>query len=154
MAIRNSAKAVIIENSKVLLTKNKDEDGYFYLFPGGGQEKGEVLPETLTRECIEEIGEYVEVKDLLHIREYVGKNHEYAHFDRHAHRIEYYFICHIVPSQNSPLVPSNPDSHQVGIEWVPVQDLLKYRLYPKAIRECIQDFERNKRNAVYLGDIN
>ena len=39
MAIRNSAKAIIIQGEKVLLTKNQDNDGYFYLFPGGNMVK-------------------------------------------------------------------------------------------------------------------
>ncbi|MDF2682566.1 MAG: hydrolase [Brevibacillus sp.] len=39
--IRNSAKAVITQNEKILLTKNRDEFGFFYLFPGGGQDHGE-----------------------------------------------------------------------------------------------------------------
>jgi len=55
--IRNSAKAVIIKDGKVLLTQNIDEEGLFYLFPGGGQEKGETLHEAVVRECIEELGE-------------------------------------------------------------------------------------------------
>lgn len=154
MSIRNSAKAIIIKDSKVLLTKNMDEEGHFYLFPGGGQDHGEVLSDTVKRECIEEIGENVEVKDLLHIREYIGKNHEHAYFDSHVHQIEYYFICHINTKQKAPSVPSNPDSHQVGIEWVRIKDLLDYRIYPKEIRKYIQDYENEKRNTVYLGDIN
>jgi hypothetical protein len=48
--IRNSSKAVIIQNHQVLLTKNKDDWGYFYLFPGGGQEAGETLIEAVYRD--------------------------------------------------------------------------------------------------------
>ena len=87
MNIRNSAKAIIMSDNKVLLTKNVDDDGYFYLFPGGGQEHGETLHETVTRECMEEIGEQVDVGDLVHIREYIGKNHEYASFDSDFHHV-------------------------------------------------------------------
>ncbi|ANU11488.1 MutT/NUDIX family protein [Planococcus antarcticus DSM 14505] len=154
MSIRNSAKAIIIKDSKILLTKNIDQEGHFYLFPGGGQDHGEVLSDTVKRECLEEIGENVKVKDLLHIREYIGKNHEHAHFDSHVHQIEYYFVCHISTEQNISSVPSNPDSHQVGIEWVPIQDLMDFRIYPKGIRKYIQEYKDKKRNTVYLGDIN
>lgn len=73
MLIRNSAKAVILKDSKVLLTKNIDDEGFFYLFPGGGQDHIETLPETVKRECLEEIGQQVEVGELLHLREYIGK---------------------------------------------------------------------------------
>ena len=138
----------------LLLTKNVDQEGHFYLFPGGGQEHGEVLTETVARECIEEVGENVEVKNLLHIREYIGQNHEHASFDSHVHQVEYYFVCRIKRKFTLAPMFSNPDIHQVGIEWVPIQDLLNYRIYPKEIRKYIQDFEQNKVNDVYLGDIN
>lgn len=154
MFIRNSAKAIILKDSEVLLTKNEDDEGFFYLFPGGGQEHGETLPETLIRECLEEIGKQVDVADLLHIREYIGKNHEHAHFDGHVHQVEYYFICHTKTEQDLPLMPTNPDGHQVGIEWIPVRHLMEYRIYPKEIRKYIQEFETGKRNRIYLGDIN
>lgn len=154
MSIRNSAKAIIIKDSKLLLTKNIDEEGYFYLFPGGGQNHGEVLSDTLKRECIEEIGRNVEVKNLLHIREYIGKNHEHAHFDKDVHQIEYYFVCHFSTDQVHVSVPTKPDSHQVGVEWISIQDLLEYRIYPKGLRNYIQEYVCGKQNPVYLGDIN
>lgn len=56
MYIRNSAKAIIINEDKILLTKNQDNEGYFYLYPGGGQEYRETLHDALIRECIEEVG--------------------------------------------------------------------------------------------------
>ena len=44
MPIRNSAKAIIMNGEQVLLTKNHDdEQAFFYLFPGGGQEHGKTL---------------------------------------------------------------------------------------------------------------
>jgi len=45
--IRNSVKAIIIVDGKLLLTKNQDIEGYFYLCPGGGQEHGETFHKTL-----------------------------------------------------------------------------------------------------------
>ncbi|MGM7637176.1 NUDIX domain-containing protein [Bacillus sp. Hm123] len=151
MSIRNSAKAIIIEGDKVLLTKNQDDEGYFYLFPGGGQEHGETIHQALVRECIEEVGKEVDIGELLHIREYIGKNHEHASFDFHAHQVEYYFICYLVGDDHK---PTNPDSHQVGIEWIPVHDLLQYKIYPKEIRKHIIKYVNNEKSPVYLGDVN
>lgn len=53
--IRNSAKAIIMEDEKILLTVNKDDAGLFYLCPGGGQEHSESLRQAVIRECLEEI---------------------------------------------------------------------------------------------------
>ncbi|WP_039862898.1 NUDIX domain-containing protein [Planococcus donghaensis] len=153
MHIRNSAKAVIEKEGHVLLTKNIDSEGIFYLFPGGGQEHGEVLVQTIKRECLEEIGYQVIVGELLHIREYIGKNHEHAH-DRDFHQIEFYFVCTIDAQAVEVPIPSNPDSHQIGSEWVAISKLQEYRIYPKEIRLPIQQFAHAKKIAVYLGDIN
>lgn len=60
--IRNSVKAIIIVDGKLLLTKNQDDEGYFYLCPGGGQEHGETFHKTLQRECLEEIGSSVQIE--------------------------------------------------------------------------------------------
>ncbi|WP_028391001.1 NUDIX hydrolase [Bacillus cihuensis] len=32
---------------------------------------------------------------------------------------------------------TNPDSHQVGLEWIYISDLLQYRIYPKELRKYI-----------------
>lgn len=87
--IRNSAKAIIIYDGKVLLTKNKDQEGFFYLFPGGGQEHGEQLSDALKRECMEEIGCHIRVHDLTYVREYIGKNHQFAEWDADVHQVEF-----------------------------------------------------------------
>lgn len=154
MNIRNSAKAVILQDKKVLLTKNKDVEGFFYIFPGGGQDHGEALSYTVKRECLEEVGALVEVRQLLHIREYIGKNHEHQTFDSGVHRIEYYFFAELQNDESEWARPTNPDSHQVGVEWVEVAKLSDYRIYPKAIVPAIQNFVENKKAAVYLGDVN
>jgi len=146
--IRNSAKAVIIKDGKVLLTQNIDEEGLFYLFPGGGQEKGETLHEAVVRECIEELGEQVEALDLLHIREYIGENHEYAIHDADVHQIEFYFECRLLGRRGE---ATQPDPYQTGIEWVPLADLENHRVYPKAIRPVLS---ARSEKLVYLGDVN
>ncbi|WP_054704232.1 NUDIX domain-containing protein [Bacillus sp. JCM 19041] len=153
MHIRNSAKAIIIKEDKLLLTKNQDKEGYFYLFPGGGQEHGETLHYALQRECLEEAGYEVEVNNLLHIREYIGKNHEHAAFDFDVHQIEYYFVCALTGNKQQQ-VPKNPDAHQVGIEWVSINDLLSYRIYPKQLRKYVIKYLTGESSSVYLGDIN
>lgn len=154
MNIRNSAKAIIIDGEKVLLTKNQDDDGYFYLFPGGGQEHGETLHEALKRECIEELGHQVDIEELLHIREYIGRNHEHKSFDAHVHQVEFYFACKLVSETNRIMEPTNPDNDQVGIEWLKISDLENYRFYPKKIREHIVKYFNSEKSKVYLGDTN
>lgn len=146
--IRNSAKAVIIQNGRILLTKNADREGFFYLFPGGGQEKYEELKDTLVRECVEEIGCDVQVKDIMFIREYIGKNHQFAEWDADVHQMEFYFECEMEPKEcvsNG----NNPDEAQVGVEWIELKRLSEIRVYPDSLVKPLMEGIRTPR---YLGD--
>ncbi|UII57581.1 NUDIX domain-containing protein [Cytobacillus spongiae] len=151
MNIRNSAKAIIIKENQLLLTKNVDEEGFFYLYPGGGQEHGETLHQAVVRECIEETGSRVEAQELVFVREYIGKNHEHAHFDSKVHQVEFYFRCQLIEHGET---PHHPDSHQVGMEWVPMEELSEIRVYPKELSKFVLARIRRDDASVYLGDIN
>jgi 8-oxo-dGTP diphosphatase len=154
MGIRNSAKAVIVQDDMIVAIKKKDKDGYYYILPGGGQEHGENLHETLKRECIEEINVEVEIGDLLFIREYIGKNHEHSKFDSEVHQTEYMFLCKIKEGSKDIRNGIVPDDGQLGVEWLPLSGLLEYRLYPQSMRKYIVDYIAGKEHPVYLGDIN
>ncbi len=149
--IRNSAKAIIIKDNRVLLTKNIDDAGFFYLFPGGGQEFREELHETVVRECIEEVGCKIAVGELVFIREYISKNHEFAKWDTNLHQVEFYFGCSLLSEDETIRNGKIPDTNQVGVEWIPIINLCDIRLYPK---ELAAKIKRNISKPVYLGDVN
>lgn len=54
--IRTSAKAVIIQNGKLLAIKLNDGKEEWYILPGGGQDCEETLPQAVEREVREEAG--------------------------------------------------------------------------------------------------
>lgn len=149
--IRNSAKAVIVQDGRLLVIRLEDQYGDAYVFPGGGQEKGEELKDAVARECLEEIGQAVDVGELLHIREYIGKNHEFAEWDADVHQVEFYFECRMIDPKATIFEGSNPDDHQVAVEWIPLEELSKVRLYPKTIGELLLDQASSR---IYLGDLN
>ena len=154
MAVRNSAKAIIIQTNQILVIKKQDTEGYYYILPGGGQEHGETLHEALKRECIEEVNATVDIGNLLFIREYIGKNHEHFAFDSEVHQIEYMFLCKVIEGATNIGNGTAPDDGQIGAEWLPIPDLLNYRLYPQSIRQNVIDHVSGKELPVYLGDIN
>ena len=154
MKIRNSSKAVIIQDDKLLVIKNEDTDGYFFVLPGGGQEHDENLHETLKRECIEEIGEEIEIKELIFIREYIGKNHEYSASDFRVHKTEFMFSCSLRERKKNVTSGAAPDDGQIGVEWLSLSELLQHRLYPQKIRKYLMDYFNGKKLPTYLGDLN
>ena len=150
--IRNSAKAVIIQDDKLLCTRNEDQWGFFYLLPGGGQDPGETLMEALRRECREEIGAEITIRDLRYIREYIGKNHQFAEWDAELHQVEFMFLCDLKPE--SPVRNgANPDNWQVGVEWLPLDKLKEYRIYPSVLATFLGPGGQVN-GPVYLGDTN
>lgn len=151
--IRNSVKAIIIEDRKILVNKCDFKDGKVtYIFSGGGQEPGETFTDTLERECYEELGAKVRVGELVWVREYIGRNHEFAEYDYDVHQIEYYFICKLETPVDLEKA-SNPDTTQVGIAWLELANLKEYNIYPKIIKECI-DVNGNIISSLYMGDVN
>jgi 8-oxo-dGTP diphosphatase len=151
--VRTSAKAIILHDGKLLALKFQDDKGYWYELPGGGQEPGETLPEAVRRECLEEAGADVEVGELMFVRDYIGKNHEFANQGTSAtfHQVELMFACTMSdPTQIR--VGLVPDTCQVSVEWLALEKLDRYRLYPLALRPLIATHRPG--TPVYLGDVN
>ena len=150
--IRNSAKAILIRDSKILLIRNRSESDDWYTLPGGGQEKFETLQAALKRECLEEAGLAVEVGELLFVREYIARHHEFASKEPEVHQIEFHFRCNVdikIPE----VLPQIPDREQIGIEWVDVKALRNMAIYPKLLRQ-LPDHMAGQSFPVYLGDLN
>ena len=152
MRIRNSAKAVIVKQGKLLALKMQENGGTYYILPGGGQEHGETLHEALQRECLEELGVTVEIGDLLFVREYIGKNHELSVKHADAHQTEFMFACSVAEDEFTN--GSNPDKGQVGAEWIPIDQLMDYNLFPRDLRTHLISYSNNGKSLVYVGDIN
>jgi len=150
--IRNSAKAIIIVDARLLTIKNQDDEGFYYILPGGGQQPGETLTSALQRECREELSVDVDVANLVCIREYIGRNHEFATADGDFHAIEFMFECSL---REGGVVGAGelPDLGQVGSEWIPVDQLTACRFYPNALGLVLAEYGRGS-HPVYLGDVN
>ena len=147
--VRTSTKAIIIQNDALLVIVGKGETGeeYYYL-PGGGQEKFETLEQALKRECLEEIDAKVIVGDILFVRDYIARNHEFAAFDPEVHQLDLFFECSLEPGE-IPKNGSNPDTTQQGVYWLALTELEHSKLYPGELKTAL-----GSRNRVYLGDVN
>jgi ADP-ribose pyrophosphatase YjhB (NUDIX family) len=133
MLIENSAKAVILRGNKILLIRNIDEYGDWYCLPGGRQQFGETLHETLTRECKEEIGITPVIKNLMYVKEYIHGNHEFRDKGRNQHKIEFIFMCAVDDDAN-PIFGSNIDDSQKEIVWCLLSDVSQLNIYPRRLK--------------------
>lgn len=143
MKIRNSSKAVIIHNNKLLVTKLEEKNEVFYLLPGGGQKPGEMLKECLVRECTEETGYEIEVHELLFVRE--------CFLDKGIHRVEFIF-CGIL-KEAGVTDGAVMDKNQIGIEWIEIENIMEEPLFPVGIRSLIKSYSKGTHIKTYLGEI-
>ena len=140
--IRNSAKALIIKDGKMLVNKINDNGDIFYTMPGGGQETEELLPEAVKREVAEEMGIEVEPKSLVFVVE--GLKGE------SFHRVDLVFLCEYIGKiENAEL---HKDRNQIGFEWLSIDNLMNEQLYPSKLRSSILRLYHNEKTEVYLGN--
>lgn len=140
--IRNSAKALIIKDGKVLTIKIKEGNEEWCIMPGGGQEAEELLPDAVCREVAEEMGIKVEVKDLAFVIEGV-------HGER-FHRVDLVFLCEYIEEIEEAVL--HGDTNQVGYEWLDIATLNHSQLYPSKLRRQIMNLYEGKPYKVYLGN--
>lgn len=140
--IRNSAKALIIKDGKMLAAKINDNGDIFYIMPGGGQESEETLEEAVRREVKEEFGLIVEPKTLEFVIEGVtGES---------FHRVDLVFLCEYI--KEIPDAEIAGDYNQIGFDWLPIENLMNEPLYPSKLRKQIMNLYNAEETVVYLGN--
>lgn len=150
--LRNAAKAIIIQDNKILFIKylSKRTGSIYYVLPGGGQEGGETFVDTLKRECLEELGAEIEVWEIALISEYIGKNHKFADLHSELHKIDCMFFCTIKSSIDLSKA-TNMDPDQIGFEWLGNKEIKEKTVYPEALKRVF-DQQGNIITPLYIGD--
>lgn len=120
---RPSIYGVIVENDKVLLSKQWDG----YDFPGGGIDLGETLEEALKREVWEETGVKVKILDLIACEYDFFK---LPHEDSCVQSILIYYLCKKIGGKIS---TDNFDEHEKKYadmpEWIGLTKARKIKFY-------------------------
>ena len=147
--IRNAVRALIIEDDHVLLLKKDgyETGGVRYALPGGGQDAGECLEDTLQRECLEEIGTAIRIGDLIAVADFLKLRDTTPVTRRHV--MEFLFLCQVPESYRARSGPE-PDKHQVDVVWMPMDNLPTIQLFPQYLSSCIPEY-RNPERPIYLG---
>jgi 8-oxo-dGTP diphosphatase len=148
--IRNSVRALIVRNNQVLLLRKCRPGGVErYAMPGGGQDAGERLQDTLLRECREEIDTSVDILGLVHVAESFKPCNGKA--VRFRQQVEFVFHCRLPPDYE-PRSGCRPDKHQVAVEWVGLQYLDDIELRPRGMATLVRQAALGE-GPVYLGDL-
>lgn len=148
--IRNAARALILQDDNILLLrKDGYEEGERFALPGGGQDLGETLEQALHRECMEEIGTRVQIRDLVYVADYFKPRDTVPRSTRHL--VEFLFAC-TVADDYSPVNGHHPDKHQVEVVWARLDALADMPLYPRSLAPYLADAGGNS-GTVYLGTI-
>lgn len=129
MPVRNSAKAIVIHEGKMLVNRCISRFGEYYALPGGGQRSGEMLNETVRRELLEETGYAVTPIRMSGIYERISEGHS----DGNGHKIYFIFLCRLADTVRR--TPTETDRFQVGCEWIDLKEMPYRNLFPRAIRD-------------------
>ena len=129
MSARNSAKAIVVHDGKILVNRCISKFGEYYALPGGGQHTGEMLGETVRRELLEETGYSVTPMRLSGIYERISEGRR----DGNSHNIYFIFLCKLASEERRE--PTETDRFQIGCEWIDIRDAHRRNLFPRAIRD-------------------
>lgn len=147
--IRNAVRALIIEDENILLLRKAYEDGAErFALPGGAQEPGETLDQTLYRECMEEIGAGVTIVELAFLADWFKPRDTLPPTKRQ--QVEFLFKCEL-PAGYEPKNGNRPDKHQVDVVWMPLMQLTSVELLPQSLVPYFHQAENV--TPIYLGTL-
>nr|WP_166230324.1 NUDIX domain-containing protein [Aquirufa beregesia] len=131
-----------MENDHVLLMRYQFGSGMVYNFPGGNPDPGEIFPETIIRECSEELAVEVEVGSMLLMAEIPSQEEKKS-------SLHILFEGKIV--SGIPLLQAQETTAQ-EICWIPIAQLSSLHLYPN-VGVALQDLIFLQKKGAYLGAI-
>lgn len=134
MPVRNSAKAIVVDEGRILLNRCTSRFGAYYALPGGGQNPGETLMDAVGRELLEETGYRVKPMRLSGVYERISQRRG-DNDEKLCHKIYFVFLCSLVSGKAGQ--PTEHDRFQIGLEWVNIKDIPTSNLFPHAIRDNI-----------------
>lgn len=137
MAIRSTAKAVVLHQGKVLLNHCQDENnGDYYSLPGGGQHPGESLHQAVMREVLEETGYSVTPVEFCGVFEEICNDPELLEcYPEYHHKMYHFFLCNLAGEKAVP--PTQVDPMQLSSQWIALEELANIRILPEFLSHSI-----------------
>lgn len=123
MAIRNTAKALLLHENRILVNKCAVEETgeIYYDLPGGGQHQFETMEEAVVREVMEETGYEIKVLRFAALAEeiYDDEDLRKRYYD-YSHRVLHIFLAELAGDRRQQ--PSEVDFQQEESLWMPVEE--------------------------------
>ncbi len=151
-AIRNSAKALVYQNGRLLLNCHLTSTGErYYDLPGGGQHPYETMEEAIIREVLEETGLTVEPVRFAALAEEIFTDEGMrARYPQYCHRCMHIFLVKVLPGAAQAC--AELDFQQTGSLWVTAEEAENLPLVPLQLRGRVREL-LNAHAPVYLGSL-
>jgi ADP-ribose pyrophosphatase YjhB (NUDIX family) len=152
VSIRNAAKALILDDGKLLLNKCLSHNNeIFYTIPGGGQIQFETMEEAVIRECFEETGYKIKPQKFIALYEEIVMDEDLQrlHPD-YTHRIFHVFLCHLL--DKNVYEPTEKDVGQIGMEWIRPEEVMSLNFNPRLVQRSIVSLLESE-TPMFLGSV-
>lgn len=133
VAIRNGAKAVVVHQGKILVTRCRTRNNeVYYELPGGGQNPYETMEEAAVREVLEETGYRARLTGLLAVAEEIYEDARLREkYPDHTHRILHIFLAEL--ADENPIACSETDWQQEACVWLSPDEANEVVFRPKQL---------------------
>lgn len=150
--IRNSAKALILKDGRLLLNSHLTSSGEEYFdLPGGGQHVYETMEEAVTREVLEETGLTVEPVRFAALCEEIFTNEDMRRrYPEYCHRTMHIFLVRV--TSDTVGEKTETDFQQTGSVWVTPEDAESLPIVPIQLRGRVREVLTSE-SPVYLGTV-
>ncbi len=133
---------VLIENNHLLVMKYQYGEQFIYNLPGGNPDPSELLSETITRECMEELGIDVEVGDMLLMGQVSGSEQR----DDVLHILFEGELLAGIPELQV------DETSALEVLWMPIEQIAHVIMYPN-VGENLLDLILTQQKGKYIGTI-
>ncbi|MDG1376664.1 MAG: NUDIX hydrolase [Yoonia sp.] len=123
--IRLAARAIILNENRLLLVNAWKGRSDLWCAPGGGAELHSSLPDNLAREVMEETGLTVAVGDLCLVNEFHDPKSDF-------HQVDIYFRCDITAGEMSDTWV-DPEGIVTRRRWVTRAEMQRMRVKPDSL---------------------
>lgn len=150
--IRNSAKALVYKDGRLLLNSHLTSRGEEYFdLPGGGQHVYETMEEAVVREVLEETGLAVEPVRFAALCEEIFTDEDMRRrYPEYCHRTMHIFLVRV--TSDTVKEKTETDFQQTGSIWVAPEDAEGLPIVPLQLRGRVREVLTSE-SPMYLGTI-